>query len=115
MAYNTELAARVLAVIGKRKPFEERSMFGGLAIMIDGKMAIGINQDDLMVRVGPDLHDEALADRGARPMDFTGRPMRGFVYVGPAGTKTPADLDRWIDRALAFNAIAPASRPKRRK
>ncbi|MEZ4457116.1 MAG: TfoX/Sxy family protein [Gemmatimonadales bacterium] len=115
MAFDETLASRVQDRLARRSAYEERSMFGGLALMVDGKMAIGISGTDLMVRVGPDAHDDALAQPGARPMDFTGRPMRGFVFVGPEGTRTARDLDRWIDRALAYNPIAPKSKARSRR
>lgn len=115
MAYDEKLAARVAAALSRRVEHEERKMFGGIAFMIGGKMAIGVSAEDLMVRVGPDAHEGALAQPGARPMDFTGRPMKGYVFVGPAGTATAPALMRWIDRALAFNTVALARSPRRRK
>lgn len=82
-------------------------MFGGLAFMVHGHMAAGVLANDLMVRVGPDAYDEALAQPHARPMDFTGRPMRGLVYVGPAGTSDEASLAAWVERGLAFVDTLP--------
>jgi TfoX/Sxy family transcriptional regulator of competence genes len=78
----------------------EKKMFGGLTFMVAGKMACGVVHDDLMVRVGPDGDEAALAEPHTRPMDFTGRPMRGMVYVDPAGLATDADLGHWVDRAV---------------
>ena len=87
-------------------------MFGGLAFLLDGRMFCGIVKRELMVRVGPQRYAEALAVPHARPMDFTGRPMKGMVYVAAAGLRGPA-LDRWVERGIEGLAEAP-SRPKPR-
>jgi TfoX/Sxy family transcriptional regulator of competence genes len=115
MAYDARLAERLATELGQHTPYEERSMFGGICYMVNGKMAIGVSKDDVMVRVGPDTHDKAVKQTGARPMDFTGRPMKGFVFVSPDGTKKATDLRRWITMALAYNAIAPVAKKKTRK
>jgi TfoX/Sxy family transcriptional regulator of competence genes len=101
MAYDEALASRVRAILRGQEDVTERKMFGGLAFMVRGRMACGIVHDDLMVRVGPDAHDEALAQPHTRPMDFTGRPSRGMVYVAPAGLASEADLSRWVERGVA--------------
>jgi hypothetical protein len=75
-------------------------MFGGITFMIAGRMACGVIHDDLMVKVGSEGHDEAIAEPHTRPMDFTGRPMRGMVYVAPDGVATEGDLRRWLARAI---------------
>jgi hypothetical protein len=85
-------------------------MFGGLAFMIAGNMCVGIVGDDLMVRVGPDAAPDALELPHAREMDFTGRPMRGFVFVDAAGVTDRTDLEAWVDRGLAFAESLPAKR-----
>jgi TfoX/Sxy family transcriptional regulator of competence genes len=100
MAYDEGLAERIRSSLGGRDDVLEKKMFGGLTFMIAGRMACGVVHDDLMVRVGPDGHDAALTEPGARPMDFTGRPMRGMVYVAPAAVTTDTDLQRWVDRAV---------------
>ena len=87
---------------------------GGLAFMVDGKMCVGIVKDELMVRVGPDAYDECLKKPGCRPMNFTGRAMRGFVFVGPEGYDADSDLQQWMEAALAFNPLAKAS-PRKKK
>ena len=87
-------------------------MFGGLCFMLDGKMIVGVNGTDLMVRVGKDGYGDALARPHVRPMDFTGTPLSGFVYVGPAGTRTAPAIAAWVERAIAFVATVPrAKRP----
>jgi TfoX/Sxy family transcriptional regulator of competence genes len=83
MAFDPELAERVRTVLAGRPDITERRMFGGLAFLVDGKMFIGIRNASLMARVGPQRHEDALALPHVRPMDFTGRPMKGYVYVDP--------------------------------
>lgn len=107
MAYNEALAERIRIELQDRDDVEERKMFGGIAFMVAGRMAIGVTHDDLMVKVGAEAHEAALSRPHTRPMDFTGKPMRGMVYVDPAGTADDADLRLWIDRAMNV-AIASA-------
>jgi TfoX/Sxy family transcriptional regulator of competence genes len=117
MAYDSSLAARIRAIIleGGRKGVTEKEMFGGIAFLLDGKMFIGLAKNQLMVRVGPDRHDEALARPHVRSMDFTGRPMRGYVYVAPAGYANARSLSAWIDWSTAFVAtVKKKPKPKRR-
>ncbi len=109
MAYDEALAERVRGLL-RDQAVEEKKMFGGLAFMLDGKMAGGIVNDDLMVRVGPDAYDSMLVERGARPMDFTGRPSRGMVFVGPLGYETPDALSKWVERAKEFAGSIPTKR-----
>jgi TfoX/Sxy family transcriptional regulator of competence genes len=109
------LAARVRAALGDRSDVEEKRMFGGLCFMVNGQMCCGLTKSDLMVRVGKAGYDDALAQPHARPMDFTGRPLMGMVYVDPAGVRTKAALVKWVARALAnVSAVAPKRRAKRR-
>lgn len=108
MAFDEALAARVRDVLRRRRNVSEKKMFGGLAFMVRGNMCVGIVGKDLMVRVGPDATADALARPHARPMDFTGRPMRGMVYVAAAGTKKDDDLKGWVERGLKFVKTLPA-------
>jgi TfoX/Sxy family transcriptional regulator of competence genes len=101
MAYDEALAERIRNHLSGRSDVSERKMFGGIAFMVAGRMAVGVIREDLMVKVGPEGNDDALAQPHARPMDFTGRPMHGMVYVAPPGTASDDDLGRWIDRAVA--------------
>ncbi|MCJ7437805.1 MAG: TfoX/Sxy family protein [Acidimicrobiia bacterium] len=110
MAYDEALAERVRGVLGDDPRLHEQKMFGGLAFMVAGNMCVGVVGDDLMVRVGPDAYPGALELSHAREMDFTGRPMRGFVFVEVAGTAGRADLEAWVDRGLAFAESLPAKR-----
>ena len=104
MAYDEKLAERVRAELDAQAPateLVEKKMFGGLCFMVGGAMALGVTGTDLMVRVGPESHAEALAKPHARPMDFTGRPMKGFVFVDPEGTRTRRQVAPWVKRALS--------------
>jgi len=118
MAYDEPLAQRVREALGPRPDVTEKKMFGGVAFMLDGKMFVGITDRQLMVRVGPDAYEDALGQPHARLMDFTGRPMTGYVFVDAAGCRTRAAVKVWVDRGLAFVATvkrpAPRKRPVRR-
>ena len=100
MAYDEQLAVRVRALLASRTDVSERKMFGGLTFLIGGNMCCGVNGDELIVRLDPGREDEAVAEPHARPMDFTGRPMRGFVTVEPDGLKGDR-LRRWVREAVA--------------
>lgn len=115
MAYDEKLAERIRKVLGgKRKGVTEKQMFGGVAFMLDGKMFVGIVKDELMVRVGPDAHEKAIAKPHARTMDFTGRPMKGYVFVKPAGITKDSALAAWVDQAAEHAASLPAKKPKKK-
>ena len=107
MAYDEELAERVRRALAPREGLSEKKMFGGIAFMLRGNMCCGIVRDQLMVRVGPERYDDALARPHARPMDFTGRAMRGMVYVTPEGLRSDTDLSVWLQRGLEFAESLP--------
>lgn len=107
MAYDESLAERVRSLLNDQDEVFERKMFGGLAFMVGGHMCCGVNQDTLMLRVGPEAHEKVLALEHARPMDFTGRPMKGMVYVEREGFASDTDLAGWIGHALAFITSLP--------
>jgi TfoX/Sxy family transcriptional regulator of competence genes len=109
VAYDEQLAQRIRDILAPRADVGEKKMFGGIAFMVRDRMAVGVVKDDLMVRVGPDAHDEALAQPHARPMDMGGRVSRGFVYVAPAGLASDDALQGWIDRGIRFAATAEPS------
>jgi TfoX/Sxy family transcriptional regulator of competence genes len=113
MAYNEQLAERVRTIVGDGPGLSERKMFGGIAFMLNGNMFCGITRDDLMVRVGPERFEEALASPGARLMDFTGRPSRGMVFVGSEGYATDKQLRGWVEQTLAYATSLPAKSAKR--
>jgi TfoX/Sxy family transcriptional regulator of competence genes len=92
---------------------EEKKMMGGLTFMVNSKMCVGILGDNLMARIDPEVYESALKKKDCREMDFTGRPMKGFVFVGPEGTKTKDDLEYWINLALDYNRKAKASRKRK--
>jgi len=107
MPFDERVAQRVRDILAEECPAKERRMFGGLAFMVNGHMCCGIVGEDLVVRVGAEGHEQALSQPHARAMDFTGRPMTGFVYVGPAGYPTKAALKTWINRGLRFVLSLP--------
>ena len=110
MAYSEALADRIRAVLARRRGISEKRMFGGLAFLVDGKMFCGVIGRDLMARVGPEAWERALARPHARRMDFTGRPLTGYVYVAPPGVRTAASLRKWVDQALDFTRALRSQR-----
>ena len=108
MAFDEQLAERVRALLGGRADMDERRMFGGIGFLVAGNMCCGVNGDDLVVRLDSgDAEDLLGSEPGARPMDLTGRPMRGWLFVAPAATAADADLERWVRRAEAFASALP--------
>ena len=112
MSYDAGLAQRVREVLGERRGITEKAMFGGLAFLVDCKMFVGIQGTTLMARVGPERHDDALAVTHVRPMDFTGRPMKGYVYVDPPGLAEDKDLKAWVQWCVDYVAALPAKKSK---
>ena len=115
MAYNEYLGERIsnsLKSLGVA--FEEKKMMGGLAFMVDEKMCVGVVKENLMARIDPEVYEEALTRKGCKPMDFTGRPMKGFVFIEPQGLDLDEELDYWVELALAYNPRATSSK-KRKK
>ncbi|MCH8297260.1 MAG: TfoX/Sxy family protein [Chloroflexi bacterium] len=108
MPYDEILAERVRGLFLSEPGYTERKMFGGICFMVGRNMAVGVTGGDLMVRPGPDDFEAALALPHARPMDFTGRPMKGFVYVESAGIATEAALAEWVERGARFARSLPA-------
>ena len=113
MAYDDFLADRVRQVFRDlRVAHAEKRMMGGLIFMVDEKMCVGIDKDKsagedrLMARIGPEAYEAALLEKGSRKMDFTGKPMKGFVFIGAEGIDTDEDLSYWVQKALEFNAKA---------
>jgi TfoX/Sxy family transcriptional regulator of competence genes len=115
MAYDELLADRIRQNLKEKKAaFEEKKMFGGVCFMVKDKMCVGVIKSDLMARIDPEQEYEFLKDEGTRPMDFSSRPMKGYIFVNQKGTDLDEDLERWVDRCLAFNPEAK-SRNKKRK
>jgi TfoX/Sxy family transcriptional regulator of competence genes len=108
MAFDELLAGRVRALLDARDDVDERRMFGGLAFLVAGNMCCGVHGEDLIARLAAADGDALLeAEPGVRPMDFTGRPMRGWLFVAPEATAENADLERWVRRCEAFAASLP--------
>jgi len=114
MAYNENLAFRVRELLASKRKVEEKKMMGGLTFMVNNKMCVGILKDDLMARIDPDIYDSVLERKGCRAMDFTGRPMKGFVFIDTDGTKTKKDLEYWLALALEYNKKVKASGKKKK-
>jgi len=107
MPFDDGVAQRVREAMSGEDDVEEKKMFGGIAFMLLGYMCCGVIKDELMVRVGPDGYQDALSQQHAREMDFTGKPLTGFVYVAPEGFEADADLDAWVERAVTFVKTLP--------
>jgi len=116
MAYNEQLAERLRKGFSKRKvKFAEKRMMGGLCFMVDDKMCLGVEKERLMVRLDPENYEGALTRKGCAPMDFTGRPMRGFVFVQANMLAAEEELAYWLESALEFNPRAKSSKAKKKK
>lgn len=114
MAYNEKLADRVREIITlTHKITEEKKMFGGLCFMVNEKMCVGVEKERLMVRLNPDLMEDVMEKEGCRPMDFTGKIMKGYVFVNITALNTKKKLEYWIQLALEYNSIAKASKKKK--
>lgn len=114
MAYNEKLVGmtRELISLSNPKKVEEKAMFGGLCFMVNGKMALGVEKERLMVRLDPAKYNEVMEKEGCKPMDFTGKVMKGYVFVDASAITTKKKLEYWINLAMEFNKIAKASKKK---
>lgn len=115
MAYDEDLAERVRETLAPRRNVREQKMFGGIGFMVDDKMVAGVHGPDLIVRVPADEHDRAVKEPGARTMDITGRPMKGFLFIGPATTTSAGSLRKWVERSAGFVATLPARKKPKKK
>ncbi|MDW7691113.1 TfoX/Sxy family protein [Flammeovirgaceae bacterium SG7u.111] len=115
MAYDEHLADRVRQII-KRKhlSFEEKKMMGGLCVMVNDKMCVGVVKNELMARIHPDLYEDSLTKKGCKEMNFTGRAMKGFVFIDAEGTDMEDDLAYWVQLCLDFNPLAKSSKKKKK-
>jgi hypothetical protein len=107
MPYDEGLAQRVREALADSRGIREKRMFGGIAFLLNGNMAVGVVRDSLMVRVGPEEYEFLLRQPHARVMDFTGRPMKGFLFVGAQGLASDADLCRWVGYGTAYARSLP--------
>lgn len=108
MAFDEGVAQRAREAMDDFPEVSERKMFGGIAFMVRGNMCCGVVDSKLMLRVGAEQYEESLALPHAREMDFTGKPMKGFVYIAEEGFESDTDLKAWIDRAFDFVGSLPA-------
>ncbi|HSO85097.1 MAG TPA: TfoX/Sxy family protein [Draconibacterium sp.] len=113
MAYNEQLANRVRERLTDLPEVEEKEMMGGLVFMVNDKMCVGVVKNDLMCRIDREFHETAVEMNGCRTMDFTKRPMNGYVLVDETGLKTNKEFDFWINLSLEFNKIAKSSKRKK--
>lgn len=110
MAYDEALADRIRAALASRGDVVEKKMFGGLCFMVAGHMACGVLGEDMLARVGEEKLEAALARPHVRIMDFTGKPSKYMVYVGPAATKTPAAVKKWVNEVATLAEEKPTPR-----
>ena len=116
MAFDDLLADRLRwTLTAKSVKYTEKKMFGGIAFMVDEKMCLGINKEKLMARIDPEFYEEALKKEGCEPMAFTGRPMKGFVFILPEGIDKDSELEFWVDKCLEYNPKARSSKKKKKK
>lgn len=114
MAYSEYLADRIKATLKEKSThYIEKKMMGGLTFMVDDKMCIGVVKEQLMARIDPDFYEEALTLEGCQPMDFTNKPMKGYVFIQPEGIDMDKDLEFWITKALEFNPKALSSKKRK--
>ena len=107
MAYDEGLAHRIQELLSEQPGLVEKKMFGGVGFMLQGNMACGVNKEDLIVRVGPERYEEAVGRPYARPFDFTGRPMKGWVMVSAEGYETDDALKAWVQEGVEFALSLP--------
>lgn len=107
MSYDETLADRVEALLKGKRSVTRKRMFGGLCFMVNGNMACGVEKNKLVVRVGPDNYEKILKQKYVRKMDFTGKPLKGFIYVMPDGLRRTDSLQKWIDKGIQFAKSLP--------
>ncbi len=113
MAYNEKLSDKIREALVHLPGVEEKLMFGGACYMVNGKMCVGVVKDEMMCRIDPDIYEEALEKEGCRQMVFTGKPMKGYVFVSEEGMKTKKQFGYWIDLCIDFNDRAKAAKKKK--
>lgn len=112
MAYDEGLAERLREVFSEYEGVTEKKMFGGLAIMLHGYMCVGVLGESLMARIGPGRYDDALRQPHVKQMDFTGKPMHGYVFVAPEGLESDSDLEKWVELCVNFVTSLPPKSSK---
>lgn len=114
MAFDEKLNDRIREALSHLPKVEEKYMFGGSCFMVNGKMCVGVIKDEMMCRIDHDIYEDALEKPGCREMVFTGKPMKGYVYVGKEGMKTKKQFDYWINLCIEFNKKAKSSKKKKK-
>ncbi|AYB34906.1 TfoX/Sxy family protein [Chryseolinea soli] len=113
MAYDEHLADRIRQIFKEKKVrFEDKKMMGGLCFMVNEKMCVGVVQNELMARIDPAIYEVVLKKKYSREMDFTGRPMKGFVFISPKGIDADKDLEYWVGLCLEYNPKANSSKKR---
>lgn len=115
MAFDPTLADRIRSLLSGKRGFTEKKMFGGLAFMLGDKMCCGVLDDRLVARIGPERYEGAIRQAHVKSMDFTGRPLKGYVYVERAGLRTMSQLASWIDLSISFTSSLRRKSRARRK
>jgi TfoX/Sxy family transcriptional regulator of competence genes len=116
MAYDEHLADRIAIQLEQKKViFQTKKMFGGICFMVDDKMCVGIIGESLMLRIHPDEENSLKKREGVSDMNFTGRPMKGFLYVSPTAIDKDEELTFFLDKALDYNPLAKSSKSKKKK
>jgi TfoX/Sxy family transcriptional regulator of competence genes len=110
MPFDDKLAGRVRKILEKIDGLSEKKMFGGICFLVNGHMALGLVNEDLMIRVKPDSYEKMLSQPHVRKMDFTGKPLKGFLYVGAKGTESEKDLRKWVLKGAKFALSLPAKK-----
>lgn len=114
MAYNEKIADKIRLALNGTKNLVEKKMFGGIAFMVNDKMCLGVDKDDIMLRCEPEMTNELLSKKGARPFDLPGKPMKGWLLISTAGTSNKKDFDFWVKTAVEANKKATASAKKKK-
>ncbi len=112
MAFDEKLANRIRESLVHLTKVEEKNMFGGVCFMIDGKMCVGVVKNEMMCRIDPKMDEIVLEKTGCRRMDFTGKPMKGYVFISEEGMESKKEFDYWLELCFAYNKEAKASRKK---
>lgn len=115
MAYNEKLADKVRIALSGIRNVQEKKMFGGIAFMVNNKMCVGVDKDDLMLRCEPEQTDELLTKKGVRIFNLTGKPMKGWLLIGPEASSGKKNLDYWINLAIESNKKVKASKKSKTK
>lgn len=115
MAFDEKLVDRIRETSVDLPKVEEKFMFGGVCFMVNGKMCIGVVKDEMMCRINPAMDEVVLEKTGCRPMDFTGKRMKGYVFISYEGMKTKKAFEYWVDLCIKFNSLAKASKKKTKK